>query len=292
MKLKAPANGVWKQRERGEDPNLDCGIGVRSGGDRAQTAETGGQPVSDSTDSQPHAFRENAHFMRPSGHRRPRQFHGKRQPTDSVRVLTGQQCGDISPRDHELLRFSLRARDELMNLTLGSEEAFSERTVSQILKRLQSEIASEKDALIMQERAQHQAEAAKLQRETQAKLEEERVRFLTAKAQLEEAVRRQTRTCKRLFWFSERVSGFMTVVLVILIAVVLIGGSFVSEGYVKKLLPGYRWVSFVVAGAAWLALAWGVFHAIFGVSVKDLGQKTRSTLQNTFYLCSPQDFFG
>jgi hypothetical protein len=33
MKLKAPANGVWKQRERGEDPSLDCGIGLRAGGD-------------------------------------------------------------------------------------------------------------------------------------------------------------------------------------------------------------------------------------------------------------------
>jgi IS4 transposase len=28
-----------------------------------------GQPLSDSTDSQPHAFREDAPFMRPSGHR-------------------------------------------------------------------------------------------------------------------------------------------------------------------------------------------------------------------------------
>lgn len=35
-------------------------------------------------------FRENAHFMRPSGHRRRRQFHRKRQP-DSVQLLTGQR---------------------------------------------------------------------------------------------------------------------------------------------------------------------------------------------------------
>jgi hypothetical protein len=38
------------------------------------SAGAGGQPVSDSTDSQPHAFRENAHFMRPSGHRRDAYF--------------------------------------------------------------------------------------------------------------------------------------------------------------------------------------------------------------------------
>ena len=72
MDQAAPADqGLLRhQRERGEDPNLDRGVGVRAGGDRAQTAGTGGQPVPDSTDSQPHAFRENAHFMRPSGHRR------------------------------------------------------------------------------------------------------------------------------------------------------------------------------------------------------------------------------
>ncbi len=72
MDQAAPADQGFlrHQRERGEDPNLDRGVGVCAGGDRAQAVGTGGQPVPDSTDSQPHAFRENAHFMRPSGHRR------------------------------------------------------------------------------------------------------------------------------------------------------------------------------------------------------------------------------
>ena len=58
---------------------------------RAQAVGPGSQPVPDPTGSQPHALRENAHFMRPSGHRRRLQFHRKRQPTDSLRLLTGQQ---------------------------------------------------------------------------------------------------------------------------------------------------------------------------------------------------------
>src|SRR4029077_19209019 len=65
--------------------------GLRAGGDRAQTAGTGGQPVPDSADSQPHAFRENTYFMRSSGHRPGRKFRRKRQPADSLRLLTGQQ---------------------------------------------------------------------------------------------------------------------------------------------------------------------------------------------------------
>ena len=51
----------------------------------------GGQPLPDSTDSQPHAFRENAHFTGPSGIRLPRTFRRNRQPIDSLRLLTGQQ---------------------------------------------------------------------------------------------------------------------------------------------------------------------------------------------------------
>src|ERR1017187_4601988 len=99
MDQTAPADQGFlrHQRECGEDPNLDCGIGVRAGGDRAQTVGTGGQSVSNPTDSQRIAFRENAHFMRPSGHRRECQFHRKRQPTDSVRLLTGQQWGTEHP---------------------------------------------------------------------------------------------------------------------------------------------------------------------------------------------------
>ena len=51
----------------------------------------GGQSLPNATDFERHAFRENAHFMRPSGHRCGSQFRRKRQPTDSLRLLTGQQ---------------------------------------------------------------------------------------------------------------------------------------------------------------------------------------------------------
>ena len=59
MDQAAPADqGLLRhQRERGEDADLDRGVDVRAGGDRAQAAGAGGQPVPDSTDSQPHAFR-------------------------------------------------------------------------------------------------------------------------------------------------------------------------------------------------------------------------------------------
>ena len=49
------------QRERGEDPNLDRGLGLCPGGHRSQALGAGGEPLPDSTDFERDAFRENAH---------------------------------------------------------------------------------------------------------------------------------------------------------------------------------------------------------------------------------------
>jgi hypothetical protein len=93
MDQAAPAHQslLRDQRECGEDPDMDRGVGLRVGGDPPQAVGAGGQSLPNVTDSERHAFRENAHFMRPSGHRCGSQFRRKRQPTDSLRLLTGQQ---------------------------------------------------------------------------------------------------------------------------------------------------------------------------------------------------------
>src|SRR5205807_7738026 len=67
-------------------------LGLRAGGDHPQTSETGGEPLPDSTDFKRDAFRENAHFTGPPSTGFPRRSARRRQPTDSVRLLTGQQC--------------------------------------------------------------------------------------------------------------------------------------------------------------------------------------------------------
>jgi hypothetical protein len=56
--IKQPAHqGLLRdQRERGENANLDRGVDVCAGGDRAQATGTGGQSLPDSTDSQCYSF--------------------------------------------------------------------------------------------------------------------------------------------------------------------------------------------------------------------------------------------
>jgi hypothetical protein len=182
-----------------------------------------------------------------------------------------RKIGDISPRDHELLRFSLKARDELMNLTLGSEEAFSDKTVSQILQRVQVEIGAEKDLIIKQQRAEHQARAAEMATE-----------IAITKGKLEEEIAKTVGIGKRLFWISDRISGFLTICALVVVAVVILTGSFLSNSLVGSYFLSH-WIYVAIAFAAWLTIAWGVFHLFFGLSVKDVGRKARAYIQNVLY---------
>lgn len=64
--------------------------------------------------------------------------------------------GKISERDHQVLRSSPLAHDELMHLTLGEDAALTEETVTQTLERVSSEIKKEESERLTQEQEQHE----------------------------------------------------------------------------------------------------------------------------------------
>ena len=92
MDQATPANqGVLRnQRERRKDPNLDRRVDLRAGRHRPKAVGAGDQPLPDSTGSQRHTFRENAHFTGSPATQLPTGFTQLRQPTDSVRLIAGQ----------------------------------------------------------------------------------------------------------------------------------------------------------------------------------------------------------
>ena len=63
--------------------------------------------------------------------------------------------GKISERDHQLLRSSPAAYDELMDLTLGEDVSLSEETVTEILERVSGEIRKEESEKLAVERRSH-----------------------------------------------------------------------------------------------------------------------------------------
>jgi len=59
-----------------------------------------------------------------------------------------KKLGKITPAEHEFLRADHRVPQELMSLTLGSEEALTEQTVTEIRDRITRELTGKKDSEI------------------------------------------------------------------------------------------------------------------------------------------------
>ena len=93
-----------------------------------------------------------------------------------------EKQGKITARDHQLLRSSHLAQTELMDLTLGEEEALTEQTVTETLRRVTKEIKKEESNKYRMERTEHQ--------ETRKQLVEQR----TIKKEVQE----------RLYWHCRR----------------------------------------------------------------------------------------
>src|SRR5271167_225696 len=91
------------QRECGEDPDMDCGLGLCAGGDCAEAFGTAGESLPNSTDSQRHAFRESAHFTGSRSIRLPERLIRRPQPVDSVQLLAGHSW--LYPFGAQLLHY-------------------------------------------------------------------------------------------------------------------------------------------------------------------------------------------
>ena len=87
-----------------------------------------------------------------------------------------EKQGEITARDHQLLRSSQLAQTELMNLTLGEEDALTEQTVTETLRRVTEEIKKEESNKYRMEREAHQktqkqlAEQRKIKERVQERL--------------------------------------------------------------------------------------------------------------------------
>ena len=66
-----------------------------------------------------------------------------------------EKQGKITARDHQLLRSSEIAQRELMNMTLGEEDALTEQTVTETLSRVTAEIKKEESRNYLSELSAH-----------------------------------------------------------------------------------------------------------------------------------------
>ncbi|MDD4101113.1 MAG: hypothetical protein PHU80_00595 [Kiritimatiellae bacterium] len=112
-----------------------------------------------------------------------------------------EKRGTITERDHQLLRSSDLAQRELMNLTLGEEEALSEKTIAETLDRVTSEIKKEESAKYKAEQTQH--------RQTQQTLASEREEKQAVQKRLYWRCYRNANSCAGL------ISGLLSLFLLV-----------------------------------------------------------------------------
>ena len=141
-----------------------------------------------------------------------------------------QKQGKISERDHQLLRSSTIAQEELMRLTLGDEAALTEETVTETLRRVSSEIKKEESEKVRQEQESH--------RRTQQQL----------------AVTRAERESlqKRIYWRSRHKSQFCAWGASCAVCVLLVLGVVAGLG-LRAQRPVVGWL--LLAGTSFLAIA-------------------------------------
>lgn len=160
-----------------------------------------------------------------------------------------EKQGKITERDHQLLRSSTLAHVELVHLTLGDENALTEETVTETLRRVTNEIKKEEDKKLTTEQAAHL--------QTQQVLASERA----TKKQLQERVfwqcRRRAEGCA---WVT---SGFVVALLVVGLA----GGLGLWS---SNLIPSLV-ITVGIGGVILMTLV----NFIFGTTVKRLHQQVQ-----------------
>ena len=119
-----------------------------------------------------------------------------------------EERGQITEQDHQLLRSSVLAQDELLNLTLGDEDALTEETITETLSRITEEIKKEEIEKLTTEQNAHGETKAALMREQFHK----------------------KRLQDRLYWRCHKNANYITWFVTMLIAIFLIVGIVSSFG--------------------------------------------------------------
>ena len=152
--------------------------------------------------------------------------------------------GKISERDHQLLRSSPLAYDELVSLTLGDDSALTDETVTLTLERVSAEIIKEEAEKLTAELEQHK----------------------NTRDALASQQSRNRELISNIYWRSRsRSNGFATVISGMIVVALVIGLFFGP-------LIGLGWGSWVFRGCAIVLGLSTLMSLLFGSSVKQSHQ--------------------
>lgn len=158
--------------------------------------------------------------------------------------------GTINENDYSLLRYSVEARRALMDFTLGSEEAFSEGTVAEVLAFAQNAIKAEA------------AEALKTERELRLKAELDKEKALADAKQLYEAPYLRAREIGRRIGVAVRQVSLWSLVPLLLVATYLT---------LPKPFPQLEtgWWKYIAPLLLFCLAVFSLIHLVWGNTVKE-----------------------
>ncbi len=185
---------------------------------------------------------------------------------DEITKLRG--LGEVSAADHEALRLSLIAREELMNLTLGEEKAFSRRTVEQILETVRLEYT----------------------RKVTSQLEEERKARVVTEQKVGGLEQQHEERRKRLFWSCAKAGRFAGIAAMALLVPLIFAGALAATYSFGAYLPNV-WLTAAANAAIGFFTVWSILDLIVGLTVKEAVGWISRTLHAALYrlVCRIED---
>lgn len=167
-----------------------------------------------------------------------------------------EQEQKITSQDHQLLRSSVIAQDELMHLTLGQEKALTEQTITETLQRTIKEIKKEETQKLMAEKEAHNQTQLQL-----SYLQDERQNIK-----------------KRLLLASQskarKVSWAVFFIIGIIFLLALISGIYTAKNNLMK---------WILRSSAVIFIAFSLVSLIWGTTLKKMHLNMEERLSNRYY---------
>jgi hypothetical protein len=158
-----------------------------------------------------------------------------------------EKQGKITARDHQLLRSSTLAQEELMYLTLGDENTLTDETITETLKRVSNEIKKEEFEKLITEQEAH--------RRTREELESQRAEKISLQ--------------ERLYWRCRNKAKYYALMPSVLIALLIVVGLVAGLG----VRSNNQILGCILITGAGVLLLLTLANLIFGSSVKDFNNR-------------------
>lgn len=172
-----------------------------------------------------------------------------------------RQNGVLTPDDHALLRVSPVVGPELMDLTLGNEEALSGGSIRTILDRVKTDLVREKESILVEER-------------------KKRMMVMTERDDLR---RKGEKVESNVFWIAERTSRLLCRFLQGISIPFLFLAAFASTFLTSPFLADSRLLTSVLNVLALLGASLGFLKLAFDLSIPKMFRSLEKELQARIY---------